>query len=63
MDKSTVGVEFVEYNDNEISHVEAGPDYGNADAKRWCESDSFELFYRDRYTFNRFFFHIILDPI
>jgi hypothetical protein len=60
MNASTTGVEFVEYDDEEISHVEAGPDYGNADVGRWGEYDSFESFYRDRYTFNGFFFRLIL---
>ena len=61
MDASTAGVEFVEYDDEEIRHVEAGPDYGDANAGRWGEQDSFEAFYRDRYTFNGFFFRLVLE--
>jgi hypothetical protein len=61
MDASTPRAKFVEYNDEEICHVEAGPDYGNADVGRWGEQDSFESFYKDRYTFNGFFFRLVLE--
>jgi len=51
--------EFVEYNDNNLEHVEAGPDYGQTGSRHmgWTELDSSEYpDYVEEIT-NRIFHH------
>jgi len=59
MKNANSNVEFVEYNDNDLSHVLSGPVFGQPNSSDW-NTDSFERFYLDRYTFDGFSFKLIL---
>ena len=52
--------EFVEYNDEDLSHVLSGPDFGQPKLSNWGTDADFEKFYSDRYTFSGFSFKLIL---
>ena len=51
--------EFVTYDDNNLEHVLAGPDYGQPWGDGWSVETSFEYIIADRYSFNNFNFIII----
>ena len=54
--------EFVEYDDENLSHVSCGPHFGNKnDISGLSPDDSFEEYYRDRYIFNGFSFGLVLN--
>lgn len=60
MKNASSNIEFVEYNDNDLSHVLSGPDFGQPTCSDWSIDSSFEKFYLDRYTFDGFSFRLLL---
>lgn len=46
--------EFVEFDDNNIEHVLAGPNYGQPWGDGWNEENSFEEIINKRYVFENF---------
>lgn len=52
---------FVEYDDSNLEHVTAGPDYGQPWGEGWDIESSFEYIYQKRYAFKSFNFKISLS--
>ena len=52
---------FVEYDDSNLEHVMAGPDYGQTWGDGWSLEDNFEYIYQNRYAFKSFNFKISLS--
>jgi len=52
--------EFVTYDDNNINHVLAGPNYGQPWGDGWDEESSLEFQLSERYTFNNFKFIVTI---
>lgn len=59
MKNASSNIEFVEYNDEDLSHVLSGPKFGQINAADF-DTDSFEKYYLDRYTFDGFSFKLLL---
>lgn len=53
--------EFVVYNDNNLEHVLAGPDYGQPWTNSWTEENHIENIINKKYYFRGFSFCIYLN--
>jgi len=54
MKPSDSSAQFVQFDDNNLGHVLAGPEYGQPWGEGWTEESTFEFILAERYSFNNF---------